>query len=153
MQWLFRQGFFFISETRKWLLVALDRWLSYTVMIVRKLSWADSALVILGEWLSYREGCLSRFDCNDLSEEITSIVKVFTDDTSPFSFVNDPNISANEQNKDFINFRIGIQMEMSFNPDNNKQAKSPKPSRPKHPQLIDTCCLFFLSKAPWNYFR
>ena len=122
-------------------------------MIVRKLSWADSALVILGEWLSYREGCLSRFDCNDLSEEITSIVKVFTDDTSPFSFVNDPNISANEQNKDFINFRIGIQMEMSFNLDNNKQAKSPKSSRPKHPQLIDTCCLFFLSKAPWNYFR
>ena len=83
-------------------------------MIVRKLSWADSALVILGEWLSYREGCLSRFDCNDLSEEITSIVKVFTDDTSPFSFVNDPNISANEQNKDFINFRIGIQMENVF---------------------------------------
>ena len=45
---------------------------------------------------------------------------------------------------------------MSFNPDKNKQAQevfSQKQSLPEHPQLIDTHCLFFLSKAPWDYFR
>ena len=36
----------------------------------------------------------------DLSEKITSTVKHFADDTSLFSAVNDPNISANELNKD-----------------------------------------------------
>ena len=28
------------------------------------LAWADSALVVLGEWLSYRGGRTSRFGCN-----------------------------------------------------------------------------------------
>ena len=56
-------GFFFIWETRKkWSLVALDWWLSYTVMIVWKFAWVGSALVILDKWLSYRGGRLSRFD-------------------------------------------------------------------------------------------
>ena len=32
----------------------LDRWLSYTVMIVWEFAWADSALVILDEWLSFK---------------------------------------------------------------------------------------------------
>ena len=34
----------------KWSLVALDRWSSYTVRIVRELDWADSALVVLDKW-------------------------------------------------------------------------------------------------------
>ena len=42
----------------------LDRWSSYTVTIVWELAWMDPALVILDEWLSYRGGCLSRFDCS-----------------------------------------------------------------------------------------
>ena len=58
---------FFIREPEKWLLVALNRWLSYTVTIVREFAWADSALVVLHEWLSYRGGRLNMFDCNDLS--------------------------------------------------------------------------------------
>ena len=37
---------------------------AYTVTIVWELVWADLALVVLGEWLSYRGGRISRFDCN-----------------------------------------------------------------------------------------
>ena len=37
---------------------------SYTVTIVLELAWANSALVVLVKWLSYRGGRLSRFDCN-----------------------------------------------------------------------------------------
>ena len=37
---------------------------SYTVMTVREFAWADSTLVILDEWLSYKVECLNRFDCN-----------------------------------------------------------------------------------------
>ena len=54
--------FFFIWETKKWLLVVLDRWLSYTVTTAWKFPWADSALVILDDWSSYRGGRLNRFD-------------------------------------------------------------------------------------------
>ena len=58
----FKQVFFLLGD-KKWLLVALDRWSSYTVMIVWELAWADSALVVLGEWSTYRGGHMSRFDC------------------------------------------------------------------------------------------
>ena len=44
-------------------MVALDRWSSYTVTIVWEFAWADSALVVLDEWSSYRGGRLNRFDC------------------------------------------------------------------------------------------
>ena len=49
---------------KKWSLVALNRWSSYTVTNVWELAWADSALVVLDEWLSYRGDCLNMFDCN-----------------------------------------------------------------------------------------
>ena len=58
----FRQVFFSFGGQKKWLLVLLDRGSSYTVTIVWELAWADSALVILDEWLSYRDGQASRFD-------------------------------------------------------------------------------------------
>ena len=57
----FRQAFSFWGQ-KKWSLVVLDRQSSYTVPIVWELAWADSALVILDEWSSYRHGQLSRFD-------------------------------------------------------------------------------------------
>ena len=41
----------------------LDRWSSYTVMIVSEFAWVDSALVVLDEWSSCRGGGLNRFDC------------------------------------------------------------------------------------------
>ena len=62
----FRRGFFSFGGQKKWSLVALDRWSSYTVTIVWELAWADSALVVLDKWLSCRGGRLSKFDCNSL---------------------------------------------------------------------------------------
>ena len=55
-------SFFLFGEQRKWLLVALGRWSSYTVKIVWEFAWADSALVVLDKWPSYRGGHLSSFD-------------------------------------------------------------------------------------------
>ena len=46
-----------------WFLVLLDRWLSYTVTIICELVWADSTLIVLDGWWSYRGGHLNRFDC------------------------------------------------------------------------------------------
>ena len=43
--------------------MTLDRWLSYTGMIVCGLTGVDSRLVILDEWLSYTGGSLGKFDC------------------------------------------------------------------------------------------
>ena len=48
--------FFSFGEQKKWLLVALASWLSYTVMIVWELARADLVLVVLTG--------LNRFDCN-----------------------------------------------------------------------------------------
>ena len=44
---LFYTGSFFIWETKKWFLIWIDRWQSYTVTVVWKFPWADSALVVL----------------------------------------------------------------------------------------------------------
>ena len=58
-----RQVFFHLGDKKRWSLVALDKWSSYTVTVVWELAWADSALVVLDEWSSYGGGRLSRFDC------------------------------------------------------------------------------------------
>ena len=71
--------FFSLGRQKKWSLIALDRWSSYTVMIVWEftvmilweftvmIEWefarADSALVVLDEWSCDRSGCLNRLDC------------------------------------------------------------------------------------------
>ena len=60
----FRQVFFSFGGQKEWSLVALDRWSFYTVTIVWELAWADSALVVLGDWSSYKGGRRSRFDCS-----------------------------------------------------------------------------------------
>ena len=58
---------------------------------------------------------------NDLSEKITFTVKLFADDTSLFSVVNDSNISASELNKDLeLIFEWSYKWKKSFNPDRNK---------------------------------
>ena len=49
-------------------MVVLDRWLSYTIMVVWEFAWADSVLVVLDKCLSYRGGCLNRFDCKKYPE-------------------------------------------------------------------------------------
>ena len=53
-------------------MVALERCLSYTVTLVWELAWANSVLVILEEWLSYRGGCLRRFDYTDNASRVIS---------------------------------------------------------------------------------
>ena len=48
----FREAFFHLGDKKKWSLVALDRWSSYTATIVWELAWADSVLVVLDKWPS-----------------------------------------------------------------------------------------------------
>ena len=52
-----------MGDKKKWSLVALDRWSSYTVTIVWEFARADSVLVVLDEWSFCRGGRLNRFDC------------------------------------------------------------------------------------------
>ena len=77
---------------------------------------------------------------NDLEEGIKSRVKFFADDTSVFSIVTDPNVSASELNNDLIIIELWAkQWKMSFNPNPTKQAIellfSRKRSREAHPPL------------------
>ena len=61
---------------------------------------------------------------NDLENGIKSSVKFFADDTSLFSVVKDPLLSAEELNHDLdIINRWARQWKMSFNPDPNKPAE------------------------------
>ena len=61
---------------------------------------------------------------NDLSIDIISTVKLFTDDTSPFSITNDTMTTTYELNKDLQKAaEWAYQWKMSFNPDLNKQAQ------------------------------
>ena len=77
---------------------------------------------------------------NDLEEGIKSKIKFFADDTSLFSIVHDPEISAAELNHDLdlIN-KWATQWKMSFNPDPTKPAEeilfSVKRNSPRHPTL------------------
>ena len=59
----FRQVVFSFGSQKKWSLVTLGRWSSYTVTIVWEFAWADSASVVFDKWSSYRGGRLNRFDC------------------------------------------------------------------------------------------
>ena len=60
---------------------------------------------------------------NDLENGIKSKIKFFADDTSLFSIVNDPILSANELNHDLhLIENWAYQWKMSFNPDPSKQA-------------------------------
>ena len=60
---------------------------------------------------------------NDLPDGITSICKIFADDTSLFSKVLDINESANKLNTDLEKItKWAHQWKMQFNPDPNKQA-------------------------------
>ena len=78
---------------------------------------------------------------NDLTEGLTTNVKLFADDTSLFSVVYDTQTSANDLNKDskLIN-NWAFQWKMNFNPDPNKQAHevifSRKAKEINHPPLV-----------------
>ena len=78
---------------------------------------------------------------NDLSDNLLSTVKLFSDDTSFFSVVNDSNISANELNKGLQKLsEWAYKWKMSFNLDLNKKAQevvfSRKLSKSSHPKIF-----------------
>ena len=61
---------------------------------------------------------------NDLSDNLSSNVELFADDTSLFSVTHDVNVSARELNNDLRKIsNWAFQWKMSFNPDVNKQAQ------------------------------
>ena len=73
---------------------------------------------------------------NDLSDGLKSECKLFADDTSLFSVVNDTNTSASDLNEDLE--KIGnwaFKWKMNFNPDPNKQAQEIIFSRKKTASL------------------
>ena len=78
---------------------------------------------------------------NDLERNIKSNIKFFADDTMLFSIVKNPEIYANELNRDLGVIRMcAHQWKLEFNPDPTKQATedlfSCKKSSPNYPQII-----------------
>ena len=51
---------------------------------------------------------------NDLTKGISLTAKLFADDTSIFSVVNDINVSADEMNKDLDDINVGLSVEDVF---------------------------------------
>ena len=77
---------------------------------------------------------------NDLSDGLTSNPKLFADDTSLFSVVQNINSTANDLNSDLIKISDwAFQWKMRFNPDPKKQAQevifSRKINKIDHPPL------------------
>ena len=78
---------------------------------------------------------------NDLSKDISSAVKLFADDTSIFSVVDDVNVSVVQLNNDLLKISKWVyQWKMSFNPDVSKQAQelvfSHKSHKLAHPPVF-----------------
>ena len=78
---------------------------------------------------------------NDLPDNLVSNPMLFADDTSLFSTVTDPNVTANQINNDLHNISTwAYQWKMDFNPDTSKQAQevlfSRKVKVTAHPQLV-----------------
>ena len=57
-----------VLETKKVVPGCMRQEASYTGTVVWEFAWADSALVVLDEWLFYRGGCLNSFDSGSLIE-------------------------------------------------------------------------------------
>ena len=77
----------------------------------------------------------------DLSDNLSSNVKLFADDTSLFSVIHDINVSAGELNEDLKKIsEWAFQWKMVFNPDASKQAQevifSRKIKKNIHPPLV-----------------
>ena len=61
---------------------------------------------------------------DDVPDNLVSNPKLFADDTSLFSTVTDPNVTANQINNDLHNISTwAYQWKMNFNPDTTKQAQ------------------------------
>ena len=78
---------------------------------------------------------------NDLSNNLSSTAKLFADDTSLFSVVNDVNLSQFHLNSDFKKIsEWAYQWKMAFNPDISNQAQevifSRKAVKAPHPMVF-----------------
>ena len=78
---------------------------------------------------------------DDVPDNLVSNPKLFADDTSLFSTVTDPNVTANQINNDLHNISTwAYQWKMNFNPDTIKQAQEVLYSRKVkvtvHPKLV-----------------
>ena len=78
---------------------------------------------------------------NDLTNNLKCSVKLFADDTSLFTTVEDPNIAASDMNHDLEHIALWAHdWRMSFNPDPRKQAIelifSKKKSKTNHPMIL-----------------
>ena len=79
----------------------------------------------------------NQFNFHDLPDGITSICKIFADDSSLFSKVYDIDISPKELNSDLAKIsKWAFQWKTQFNPDSNKQANEVIFSRKKNPALM-----------------
>ena len=92
---------------------------------------------------------------NDLSEGLSSNVKLFADDTSLFSVIHDSNTSALELNSDLAKInRWAFQWKMCFKPDHKKQAQevifSRKSKAISHPPLVFNNNNVIQTTAPKN---
>ena len=76
---------------------------------------------------------------NDLSKNLSSITKLFADDTSIFSVVHDVDLSTKQLNNDLNKIcEWVIQWKKAFNPDLSKQAQiffSRKTHKISHPEV------------------
>ena len=102
--------------------------------------------------------CFFLIYINGLSVHLLSTVKLFADDTSLFSVVNESNISANELNEDLQKIsEWAYKWKMSFNPDLNKQAQevifSWKLNKPSHPKIFFNNAPVFCANWPKYFFR
>ena len=74
---------------------------------------------------------------NDLPDGLESSVKLFADDTSQFPTVYDPNMLADQSDKDLKKLDWAYKWKMIFNPDLSKQAQkvifSRKTNKISHP--------------------
>ena len=91
--------------------------------------------------LDYLRSSVILIYINDLPDGLTSIVKLFADDTSLFSVVHDINTTAKELNEDLNKINnCAFQWKMNFNPDPSKQAQkvlfSRKLQKVSHPKLF-----------------
>ena len=78
---------------------------------------------------------------NDLTEGLTTNVKLFADDTSLFSVIHNTQTSANDLNKDLMIINnLAFRWKTNFNPDPTKQAHevifSCKEKEKYHPPLV-----------------
>ena len=81
---------------------------------------------------------------NDLPEDLESSVKLFADETTLFSTVYDPNMSADQLDKNLKKISDwAYKWKMIFNPDFSKQAEvifSRKTNKISHPTTTRTSC-------------